>query len=101
MRNLLRYFNRNLLLKIAGYNSIHIIVRILTGAAMSWILARLLGTAGMAVMGNFRNFFQGLQTFSVLGMENGLVRYAAEYKDRKSDLTSIFSSSSEIAIIED
>ena len=91
MRNLLRYFNRNLLLKIAGYNSIHIIVRILTGAAMSWILARLLGTAGMAVMGNFRNFFQGLQTFSVLGMENGLVRYAAEYKDRKSDLTSIFS----------
>ncbi|KQC32969.1 LPS biosynthesis protein [Nonlabens sp. YIK11] len=91
MRQLLRYFNRNLLLKVAGFNSIHIVIRIATGAVMSWVVANFLGTTGMAVMGNFRNFFQGLQTFSVLGMENGLVRYAAQHKDNIQELKSIFS----------
>ncbi|SCY20963.1 polysaccharide transporter, PST family [Nonlabens sp. Hel1_33_55] len=91
MRQLLRYFNRNLLLKVAGFNSIHIVIRIGTGAVMSWVIANFLGTTGMAVMGNFRNFFQGLQSFSVLGMENGLVRYAAQHKSEAAELKSIFS----------
>lgn len=91
MRGLLRYFNRNLLLKVAGYNSLHILVRIGTGGIMSWVLAHLLGTAGMAVMGNFRNFYQGLQSFSMLGMENGLVRYAAQFKEDTNQLKPVFS----------
>lgn len=99
MRNLLRYFNRNLLLKVAGYNSIHIMLRIATGAVISSILANFLGPSGLAVMGNFRNFFQGLQTFSVLGMENGLVRYAAQFKNQRHELNSIFSTAARVSLL--
>ncbi|BAO54162.1 O-antigen translocase [Nonlabens marinus] len=86
MRNLMRRFNRNLLLKVAGYNSVNILLRIGIGGIMSWILARMIGPNGMAVMGNLRNFFQGLQSFSVLGLENGLVSYATQYKEDQKPL---------------
>lgn len=91
MREWVRYLYRNQLLKIAGFNSIHIAIRIVTGGVMSWVIAHLLGTSGMAVMGNFRNFFQAIQNISVLGMENGLVRYAAQFKNDGKELSSYFS----------
>jgi len=90
MRDLMRRFNRNLLLKVAGYNSVHILLRIGIGAVMSWILARLIGPSGMAVMGNLRNFFQGIQSFSVLGLENGLVSYATQFKNERPKLLPIY-----------
>ncbi len=86
MRDLMRRFNRNLLLKIAGYNSVHILLRITIGAIMSWVLARMIGPSGMAVIGNLRNFFQGVQSFSVLGLENGLVSYATQFKEDQKSL---------------
>jgi PST family polysaccharide transporter len=86
----MRLFNRNLLLKVAGYNSVHILLRIGIGAVMSWVLARLIGPSGMAVMGNLRNFIQGIQSFSVLGLENGLVSYATRYKSDLKGLIEIY-----------
>lgn len=90
MREIVRRFNRNLLLKVAGYNSIHIILRIGIGAVMSWVLARMIGPSGIAVMGNLRNFFQGVQSFSVLGLENGLVSYATQYKNDRDKLIQVY-----------
>jgi PST family polysaccharide transporter len=50
----------------------------------------MIGPSGMAVMGNLRNFIQGIQSFSVLGLENGLVSYATRYKNDRKGLIEIY-----------
>lgn len=93
MRRLLDKLNKNLLLKVAGFNSIHVFLKIGTGAIMSWILANYVGAAGMGILGNLRNFMQGLLTFSVLGLENGLVKNTAQYQHDPEQLKKVFGTS--------
>jgi PST family polysaccharide transporter len=90
MRRLLNRLDKNLLLKVAGFNSIYIILRIAIGVVMSKVIAVYVGAAGMAVMGNLRNFTQGIWTFSVLGLENGLVKHAAQFQQEKHQLKQVF-----------
>jgi PST family polysaccharide transporter len=80
------FFNKNLLLKVASFNSVHVFLRIVTGAIMSNIIANYVGAAGMGIIGNLRNFVQGVQSFAVLGLENGLVKNTAQLKDQKEKL---------------
>lgn len=68
MRRLLDKLNKNLLLKVAGFNSIYILIKIGTGTVMSWVLANYVGAAGMGVLGNLRNFTQGVWSFASLGL---------------------------------
>lgn len=91
MQSLFSLFNKNALLKIASFNSVHVALRIVTGAIMAKIIAYYVGAAGMGVMGNLRNFVQGVQTFSVLGLENGLVKNSAQFKDDQKKLSQFLS----------
>lgn len=93
MSMLRQKFNKNILLKLAGFNSIHIFIKIGIGAVMSKILAEYVGAAGMGILGNLRNFMQGLLTFSVIGLENGLVKNTAQYKQQPQQLRKIFGTS--------
>ena len=90
MKRLLTRLNKNLLLKVAGYNSIHVGIRIAIGVVMSKIIALYVGAAGMAVMGNLRDFTQGVWRFAVLGLDNGLVKNAAELKASRAKLKQTF-----------
>ncbi|GAK75425.1 lipopolysaccharide biosynthesis protein [Nonlabens ulvanivorans] len=90
MRSLLSFFTKNVLLKVASFNGVFILIRIGIGAIMSRIIADYAGAAGMAIMGNLRNFTQGIQTFAVLGgFEHGLVSYAAAYRKDFTELKNI------------
>jgi PST family polysaccharide transporter len=60
---------------------------------MSRILAEYVGAAGMGILGNLRNFMQGLLTFSVIGLENGLVKNTAQYRQQPQQLKKIFGTS--------
>jgi PST family polysaccharide transporter len=86
MNTLWYKFNKNILLKLAGFNSFYIIIKIGIGAIMSRILAEYVGAAGMGILGNLRNFMQGLLTFSVIGLENGLVKNTAQYRQQPQQL---------------
>jgi PST family polysaccharide transporter len=99
MRNTWRQFNKNVLVRIAGYNSIHILIRIGIGAVMSKILAVFIGPAGLGVLANLRNFVQGLQTFSIMGLENGLVRYASNYREELPLLKKFYSTGWRLCIV--
>ncbi|MGB5981858.1 MAG: O-antigen translocase [Nonlabens sp.] len=99
MRRLLHKLNKNLLLKVAGFNSVYVLIRIAIGAAMSKILAYYVGAAGMAVMGNLRNFTHGVWTFAVLGLENGLVKSAAQHRSSKEDLKRIFNTTWTLGLV--
>jgi PST family polysaccharide transporter len=86
MRRLLNRLNKNLLLKVAGFNSIQVLIKIGIGAAMSKIIAFYVGPAGLALMGNLRNFSQSISTIATLGLENGIVKKTAEYQSLKEKL---------------
>ncbi|AGC77476.1 PST family polysaccharide transporter [Nonlabens dokdonensis] len=93
MKRLLHQLNKNVLLKLAGFNSIHVFIKIGTGAIMSWILANFVGAAGMGILGNLRNFMQGLLSFSVLGLENGLVKNTAQFQEDSTALKRTYNTS--------
>ncbi len=93
MRRLLHQLNKNVLLKLAGFNSIHVLIKISTGAIMSWILANYVGAAGMGILGNLRNFMQGLMSFSILGLENGLVKNTAQFQKDASAIKRTYNTS--------
>ncbi|QJP34580.1 O-antigen translocase [Nonlabens sp. Ci31] len=90
MRRPFYKLHKNVLLKVAGFNSIHVFIKIGIGAIMSKILAEYVGAAGMGILGNLRNFTQGLFTFSVLGLENGLVKNTAEFQQEPAQLKKVF-----------
>lgn len=99
MRRLLNKLDKNLLLKVAGFNSVYVLLRIAIGAMMSFILARFVGAAGMAAMGNLRDFTRGLWTFSVLGLDNGLVKNAAQFQSDKAALKNVFNTAWSLCLI--
>ncbi|GAK91224.1 lipopolysaccharide biosynthesis protein [Nonlabens ulvanivorans] len=99
MRSLLSFFTKNVLLKVASFNGIFILIKISIGAIMSRIIADYAGPAGMAIMGNLRNFTQGIQTFAILGFEHGLVTYAATYRKDFTELKNHYKTAWSLSII--
>jgi PST family polysaccharide transporter len=68
-----KFIVQNTLLKLAGLNGVQVLFKILFGAIMSNLIAVYSGSQGMALMGNLRNFLQGLQSVTIMGQQNGLV----------------------------
>ncbi|PHS09712.1 MAG: O-antigen flippase [Kordia sp.] len=85
------FIKENLLLKITSLNSVAIGVRALLGVVSQRIVAEKLGPAGVAFIGDLRNIIPMIQSFSTLGMFNGIVKYVAEYKEDKEELLKLFS----------
>ena len=81
MKNLIKYINTNVLFKVAHLNTATIITKIIAGILTSKAIAIFIGVEGMALIGNLRNFLSAVQSFSILGFYNGLVKYIAEYKN--------------------
>jgi len=76
-------FKNNTLLQVTSQNSVGILVKFFTGLATSKIIAIFVGPSGMALLGNLKNFQNVVNNFSAAGLENGAIRYAAEYKNNK------------------
>lgn len=63
-----------------------VLVRIAGGLLASVMTARFLGPSGMALTGNLRNFLTSLDTFSILGFQNGIIKYTAENAEDEQKL---------------
>lgn len=77
------------LFKITSLNSIHILLKLVFGFITSKALAIFVGANGMAYVGNFRAFLQLLENFSLLGVQNAIVKYIAEYQEDKEKLKAV------------
>lgn len=86
MKRIFQYINSNLLLKIASFNSIAVLTKVVAGFLTSKAIAVFIGAEGLALIGNLRNFLTTVESFSTLGFTNGIVKYVAEYKEDKSKL---------------
>lgn len=91
MRKIKDYINNNLLLKIASFNSVATVVRVISGLLTSKAIAVYVGAEGMALVGNLRNFLTAIQSFTTLGFNNGIVKYIAEFKTEASRLSKVVS----------
>ncbi|MBP6128221.1 MAG: O-antigen translocase [Flavobacterium sp.] len=77
------------LFKITSLNSIHILLKLIFGFITSKALALFVGANGMAYVGNFRAFLNVLENFSLLGIQNAVVKYVSEFQNDKSKLKSV------------
>lgn len=85
------FIKDNLLLKITSLNTGGIAIKTLLGLVSQRIVAEKLGPAGVAFIGDLRNMIPMIQSFSTLGMFNGIVKYVAEHKESKDELLKLFS----------
>ena len=76
---------------MASLNSVSVIIRIIAGFLTSKFIAIFVGTEGMALIGNLRDFTKAARTFSILGLYKGVVKYVAEYKLDKNELSKLLS----------
>ena len=60
------------------------------------IVAVLLGTNGMFLMGQLKDFLRLGNTISSFGIENGIIKYTSEFEKNEKDLSKIIGSSFKI-----
>ena len=77
------------LFKITSLNSVHILLKLVFGFITSKALAIFVGANGMAYVGNFRAFLNVVENFSLLGIQNAIVKYVSEYQHDKPKLKSV------------
>lgn len=91
MKNLIKYINTNVLFKVAHLNSATIVTKIIAGILTSKAIAIFIGVEGMALIGNLRNFLSAVQSISILGFYNGVVKTIAKFKDDSVKLSQTLS----------
>lgn len=77
--------------KISSLNSFAILLKIGFGLIISKILAIYVGPAGMALVGNLRNFQTSLESFVTLGFQNGIIKYTAQFKEDNEQFKKLIS----------
>lgn len=77
--------------KVVNLHTATIITKIIAGILTSKAIAIFIGVEGMALIGNIRNFVSAIQTVSILGIYNGLVKYISEFKDDVKKLSETLS----------
>jgi len=91
LKNLIKYINTNVLFKVAHLNSATIITKIIAGILTSKAIAIFIGVEGMALIGNLRNFLSAIQSISILGFYNGVVKTIAKFKEDNVKLSQTLS----------
>lgn len=84
--NLIKEILSKPLFKATSLNGLSIILKIAIGFITSKFIALFVGPAGMALVGNLRNFLTSIEAVGTLGFENGIVKYVAEHKDENEKL---------------
>ena len=88
---MIKYINTNVLFKVAHLNSATIITKIIAGILTFKAIAFFIGVEGMALIGNLRNFLSAIQSISILGFYNGVVKTIAKFRDDSVNLSKTLS----------
>jgi len=86
------------LLKTSSLNAIAVVVKLLVGLFLNKILAVYVGPAGYAVIGQFQNAVTMITGFASGAINNGVVKYTAEYSYDEAKQVRVWQTASRIAI---
>ena len=87
------------LIKVSSQTGISTLVRIGASFIISKVLAIFVGPAGLAVMGQFNNLANILQSLSTGGITLGVTKYISEYADDKIKQSEIINNSIKVVLI--
>lgn len=73
-----KFLSKNPLLQVTSYNSLSIVIKLISSFVVSKLSAVLLGTQGVTLIGNLRNALSVFQNFSTSGLNKAVVRYTGE-----------------------
>ncbi|MEI6864587.1 O-antigen translocase [Flavicella sp.] len=90
---MLNFIKKNQFIKVLGYNSIATVVKFISGFVSLKLVAHFLGTEGMVLLGNFKNFNSSLKTFSTFGFDGGITKLISEHKNDTDKTNKIISTS--------
>ncbi|MCK4663292.1 MAG: O-antigen translocase [Bacteroidales bacterium] len=94
-----RNFTNTDLFKTSLWNGLATLVKTLTGLVSNKIIAVYLGPSGIAILGQFGNFVAMAQSFASFGINSGITKYIAEYKNNESECRKILSTGLKITIL--
>ena len=86
------------LIKTSILTAISTLIRVITGFVINKLVSVYIGPSGLALIGQFQNFTGIVTTVSTGGINQGVVKYAAEYKDEQKT-AKLFSSALLITLI--
>ncbi len=89
----LKSFAKTDLIKTSFFTSIATIVKIATAFVLNKVVAVYVGPVGVALIGQFTNFFGIIITIGSGGINNGIIKYIAENRDNETNTRKIISTS--------
>jgi O-antigen/teichoic acid export membrane protein len=89
--NFIKNIFKSQLFRLSSLNSVSVLIRVIGGLLSSKMIALFIGPSGMAVTGNLRNFLGLIDSVSILGLHNGIIKYTAENEKNKERLHTILS----------
>lgn len=86
------------IIQVFSLNAVATLVRMLTGMISIKVVAMIVGPAGIALMGQLSNFNSIISGFAKGGIESGIIKYVAEYKEDESQIKKLLSNSLKVVL---
>lgn len=86
------------IVKVFSFNAISTLVRMLTGLISVKVVASIIGPCGIALLGQLNNFSTILLGVANGGINSGITKYVAEYKEDEPAIKKILSNALQITL---
>ena len=86
------------IVKVFSLTALSTLIKMLTGFVSIKIVAVIIGPDGIALMGQLSNFSTIMMAVAVLGINNGITKYVAEYKQDQHKLKQLLSTALKITM---
>ncbi len=91
MKKLIKYINSQVLVSAVRLHSATVLTKLVAGFLTTKFIAYHIGPEGMALIGNMRSFLSSVQSFGLMGIYNGLVKYIKQYRQETLGLSKTLS----------
>lgn len=98
IRYIIKQAGRADIVKVFSLTALSTLVKMFTGFVSIKIIAVILGPEGLALMGQLGNFASIIMAVAAVGINNGITKYVAEFKEDKFVLKNLFSTAYRITL---
>ena len=98
MIKIIKAFFKTEIIKVFSFTAISTLVRMLTGLISVTVVSVIIGPSGIALLGQLNNFSTIILNISSGGLNNGITKYVAEYKESDSKIKLYISTAFSITI---
>lgn len=92
-------FTKADIVKVFSFTAISTLVRMLTGFISIKVVALIIGPAGIALLGQLNNFSSIVMTAGSGGINSGITKYVAEYKESPGKVRLFISTALQLTIV--